>query len=235
MSTRPVIALWLISLIAGGYFVVSAQAQEGYVVDDTGDLVRATAGKCIRNGTWEPEDAIEECHPGLIERVTIPPETQTVTNRIVLQTDTYFAFDSAELSAEGKRELDEIAQTILRARNPRVAIEAYADPIGTEQYNQELSQQRAQAVKEYLTVQGVPSSAIQAAGRGTTRSFAECAGKRGQELVECLAPNRRAEVEFAAFEVTERQVTEPRVEERINQEVLEEAIRSYTPEEPNLD
>lgn len=235
MSTRSTILLWLISLIAGGYLVVSVQAKEGYVIDDTGDLVRSESGECVRNGSWEPENAIEECHPGLIERVTIAPETQKVTNRIVLQTDTYFAFDSAELSDQGKSELNRIAQTILGAENPRVAIEAYADPIGTEQYNLELSQQRAQAVKEYLTAQGVPNSAIQAQGKGTTRSFAECADKKGRELVECLAPNRRAEVEFAAFEVTERQVGEPRVEERINQEVLEEATRSYWPEDPYSD
>jgi OOP family OmpA-OmpF porin len=218
----------LLSVMSLTLFSV-AQAREGYVDDDSGQIIRSGAGDCVRTMSWDKNDATEQCFPGLTKTVTIPAKTKTerVTKKISLQTDALFPFDSAKLTDEGKSKLDDLAQKLPRAENAQIEISAYTDRIGTEQYNQRLSQRRAQAVKEYLAQRGIPVHTIAAQGKGITRRYAQCEGKTGRELIQCLAPNRRADVEFAAFEVSERTRQEEPAQhkEEINQDVLQRAIQ----------
>jgi outer membrane protein OmpA-like peptidoglycan-associated protein len=78
-----------------------------------------------------------------------------------------------------------------------IRVTAYADPIGTESYNENLSQRRADSVKGYMAEQGVEPQRIETVGRGETNEFAQCEGVRGRSTrIECYQPNRRAEVEI---------------------------------------
>ncbi len=200
-----------LGLLCGGA-AQAADAPVGYVVGSNGQVVRDAAGNCVHTIQWSKENAIEQCDPGLVAKAeppqpevaqaqpTPPPAPRTVRRRINLQTDTYFHFDSAQLTDDGKQKLGQLAQRIARSQNPQVQITGYTDPIGTEQYNQKLSEDRAQAVKQYLVQQGIANDQVQVAARGESNPVVQCPDKQGNALIQCLAPNRRSQVEFSAFE-----------------------------------
>jgi OmpA-OmpF porin, OOP family len=81
-----------------------------------------------------------------------------------------FAFDSAEIQPSARPQLDAIAAGIrMLPTTQRVVIEGHTDAVGTEIYNESLSQRRAQAVRRYLvTMHGIESERLDAVGFGKT-------------------------------------------------------------------
>ena len=70
-------------------------------------------------------------------------------------------------------------------------VTGHTDRIGSAEYNQKLSERRANQVKDYLVSQGVDASRLQAVGKGESEPVADCKGVKGKNLVSCLAPDRR--------------------------------------------
>jgi OOP family OmpA-OmpF porin len=99
-----------------------------------------------------------------------------------------FAFNSYALDAKAKGVLDEAASA-LKGKNVNITLEGWTDSIGSDAYNMKLSQNRASAVKAYLVEQGVPSSSINAIGKGKSFKF-DNATEEGRYL------NRRVEFIF---------------------------------------
>jgi OOP family OmpA-OmpF porin len=99
-------------------------------------------------------------------------------------------FDSAKtaIKPDGARILDRLAADMKANPGKRVELEGHTDSFGTDQYNQDLSERRAAAVKDYLVKKGVEASRISARGFGSTKPIAE--GKSSQSN----AKNRRVEV-----------------------------------------
>ncbi|WFF43386.1 type VI secretion system membrane subunit TssM [Salinicola endophyticus] len=127
-------------------------------------------------------------------------QTLTSTETIVLESDTLFAFgrgDYAGLQQAGQKELDELAQRLLNTKDlGQILITGHADPIGNETVNQQLSLQRAMTVRQYLVGKGVPAGLIEAKGAGSERPLVTCDPNQPRaQLIECLAPNRRVEIE----------------------------------------
>lgn len=79
-----------------------------------------------------------------------------------------FGFDSAAIEPAARRQLDALAQGIrLLPPDRSVVIEGHTDALGGDDYNERLSQRRAQAVRQYLVAQhGISASRLQAVGRG---------------------------------------------------------------------
>jgi outer membrane protein OmpA-like peptidoglycan-associated protein len=79
-----------------------------------------------------------------------------------------FGFDSADLLPSAKPQLDAIAAGIrMLPATQRVVIEGHTDAVGTEQYNEQLSQRRAQAVRRYLvSMHGIDAGRLEAVGKG---------------------------------------------------------------------
>lgn len=79
-----------------------------------------------------------------------------------------FAFDSADILPSAKSQLDAIAAGIrMLPTTQRVVIEGHTDAVGTELYNESLSQRRAQSVRRYLvTMHGIDASRLEAVGLG---------------------------------------------------------------------
>ncbi len=78
-----------------------------------------------------------------------------------------------------------------------MAIVGHADRIGSAPYNQQLSERRAQVLGEYLVSQGIDAQRIVATGVGSSAPVtarADCAGARGARLIQCLQPDRYADV-----------------------------------------
>lgn len=121
------------------------------------------------------------------------PQTETIT----VEAEKLFGFDKANINEEGKAALDEAAAKI--KANPvinAVIVTGHTDRIGTDAYNQKLSERRAAQVKEYLTAQGVDQSIIQTMGKGESEPVVQCVGnKKTKSLVSCLNPNRRVTIQ----------------------------------------
>lgn len=132
------------------------------------------------------------------------------TERFTLGSDALFAFDRAglsDMSTEGRAKLDQLAQGIIvhAGQVQSVRVIGHTDRLGSDAYNDALSQKRADTVKDYLVSHGVDSRLIQAEGRGKRNPVEACALTERSALIACLAANRRVEVLVTALK------SEPRV------------------------
>jgi outer membrane protein OmpA-like peptidoglycan-associated protein len=100
-----------------------------------------------------------------------------------------FAFDTADLSAEGRGTLDSLAARLERYESSaRIEVVGHTDAIGVESYNVDLSQTRADVVRDYLISIGVDASRIDSRGAGASEPINSNTTQAGR------AENRRAEV-----------------------------------------
>ncbi len=129
-----------------------------------------------------------------------PPSIHGVES-FELSADGLFKFDRAEindLNSEGLQNLQTIANRIrLLDSVDGVTVQAHADRLGSAAYNQDLSQRRANSVKNYLVAQGVPANLINAVGMGSGYPVVQCDNTAKAELIKCLAPNRRVGVQIS--------------------------------------
>ena len=111
-----------------------------------------------------------------------------------LDGDFLFDFDKDVLTAKGKEVVDNVAAQLKSSGAEKVKIAGYTDRLGSEAYNYDLSQRRANMVKARLTKQGVTAEMI-AVGYGKEHQVKACSDvPYGKELKDCLRPNRRVEI-----------------------------------------
>ena len=130
-----------------------------------------------------------------------PPPPAPVMKKYTLSASELFAFNSAKLGPNQPK-LDEVAQVMNNNTTdiPSVTIVGYTDRIGSKQYNQKLSEERANSVKAYLVGKGVSAGRLTAVGKGEADPVAECKDvKKRPDLIKCLEPNRRVEIEPVTF------------------------------------
>lgn len=219
MKTSQIIltALAMATLTLAGIASANESDKYGYLTDTRGNLVKNNYNECWRTGYWTPALAIAECDPDLVKKdepkmadagpapapmpVTGPEKAAFVA--ITLKAETLFDFDKSVIRADGKKTLDDEVVTKMK-QYPQVEVvlvTGYTDRIGTDAYNQKLSQRRADAVKAYLTGQGVENNRIETAAKGEADPVVSCDNIKGKvsgknrNLVECLQPNRRVMVE----------------------------------------
>ncbi|HET8655902.1 MAG TPA: OmpA family protein [Longimicrobiaceae bacterium] len=128
---------------------------------------------------------------------TIPGATvQRVGEGIVVTFDSglLFPFNSTQLLPAGQQNLQNLAQSLEQYPETQVLIVGHTDSIGSAQYNQTLSEQRAESAANVLSSYGVPRDRIQTSGRGETEPIADNSTAAGQ------AQNRRVEVAIYASE-----------------------------------
>jgi OOP family OmpA-OmpF porin len=213
-------------LMAGAALMLSAwsvpanaENTSGYVTDGSGTIVvRGSTGICWHNGYWTPAMAIKACDPDLVAKEEVkppptppepkvpvpppPPPPPAVKKLSVTATD-LFEFNKAVVSPQAKELIDR--EVIAKLGGFReitiVLVNGHTDRIGTQQYNQRLSEKRAEAVKAYLVSKGVPADKIQATGYGKTSPVKfGCDDKlKRKQLIECLAPNRRVVIEVTGI------------------------------------
>lgn len=212
---RTTLALLVAGLVTAS---ASGHAATGYVEQSAGSVVRTGYGDCVHTQRWSIPNAIAECDPEIVaerDRKTDVAAVEvvmvTMRNPVRLETDTLFDFDSDVLRDSGKAALDDLLGTLTAEalQERKLQIRGYADKIGDAEYNQALSERRATAVRDYLVSRGMVPSFISMQGFGETDPVVDCSGKRGDALIECLAPNRRTEIEFSAMEVKQVEETRP--------------------------
>lgn len=144
--------------------------------------------------------------------VAKPSELVLRENRFVLNEDVLFTYAKADLKPEGKAALNELVATLIKL-NPSesaIVVIGHTDRIGSNSYNQKLSEERAKSVMNYLVSQGVPADLITARGVGKSQPVTgdQCNALKGADLIKCLAPDRRVEIEVKAISVQEVEVTQ---------------------------
>ena len=128
------------------------------------------------------------------------PPPPPVMKKYTLSASELFGFDSAKLGPNQPK-LDEVASTMQANSDiASVTIVGYTDRLGSNAYNQKLSEQRANSVKAYLVGKGVAANRLTAVGKGEADPVVECKEeKKKASLIKCLEPNRRVEIEPVTF------------------------------------
>jgi OOP family OmpA-OmpF porin len=125
-----------------------------------------------------------------------PPARAPQVQKITLQAESLFDFDKDVLKPEGKAAIDsQVVGKLANVKLEIVLVTGYTDRIGSDAYNQKLSERRADSVRNYLVSKGIPRDKIEAIGMGKKNPVVECGQKNMKELIACLQPNRRVEVE----------------------------------------
>jgi outer membrane protein OmpA-like peptidoglycan-associated protein len=102
--------------------------------------------------------------------------------------DVLFRSGSFELLPGARERLAKVSGIVLAYPTLHVAIEGHTDSVGSDEYNQQLSERRAQAVRDYFVQQGINSAAVEARGYGKTEPIA------GNDTPEGRQQNRRVEL-----------------------------------------
>lgn len=129
-----------------------------------------------------------------------PPPPPARFEKVTLSATELFGFDSATLSMPQPK-LDDIAAALQAAPDiTDVNITGYADRLGSAKYNEKLSLRRANAVRDYLIAKGIDGKRLKAYGKGESNPVVTCNNKKRADLIKCLEPNRRVEVEQITVE-----------------------------------
>jgi outer membrane protein OmpA-like peptidoglycan-associated protein len=113
---------------------------------------------------------------------------ETARGLIVNMSDVLFDFNKFTLKPEAREKLAKVSGILLAYPNLKLQVEGYTDNIGSEEYNQKLSEQRADGVRDYLVSQSVQNANITATGYGKGSPIADNSSNAGR------AQNRRVEL-----------------------------------------
>jgi OOP family OmpA-OmpF porin len=103
--------------------------------------------------------------------------------------DTFFDFDKYVIKPEGKAKLDDLVEKTKGIALEVIIAVGHTDSIGTVEYNQGLSERRANAVKDYLVSKGIEKNRVYTEGKGEKSPIATNSTAEGR------AKNRRTEIE----------------------------------------
>lgn len=183
-------------------------------------------------------DGVEKGLPGIgaaLEACTPPPAPPVVAipQKMTLQADATFKFDRGDLAGMlpgGKAKLDQLVQDLKQVDDvTSIRIEGYTDRLGSDSYNRQLSAKRAETVKRYLQSGGVTVPMI-ARGRGKEEAVVQCNDRNRPALIDCLAPNRRVELDFTRSNSHAQPQAVP--SQQTQQRVREQTPPQMLPQEP---
>ena len=117
-----------------------------------------------------------------------PPPEPEVGSKIISLEGANFDFNKATLKPEGMAKLDQAAAVMAEHADLTVGVEGHTDSVGSDAYNQKLSERRAQAAVDYLVSKGVDASRLQPTGYGESKPVAS------NDTAEGRAQNRRVDL-----------------------------------------
>ena len=222
------VGLALACTLALGILSGAAQAQDpqnpnakAYLDDSRGAVVMSGTGLCWHTGFGPPPASSAECDPNyvapaapvariepvaprVVAALTPPPAPRPVAEKLTLDADTLFDFNKATLRPAGRDALDDFVGKLRDISPETIMAIGHADRIGTERYNQRLSEQRVASVKDYLVSRGVESARVYTEGKGETQPVTkaeDCTGPKSAKLIACLQPDRRVNIEVIGTKV----------------------------------
>lgn len=187
------------------------------IQDASGEITRLLIGKLGDSQDFEVDVTyIEELDP----IAALPTEEECLAQITSVTESRKITFEpsSANIAGAGATILDDIAEILQRCPDKRIEIAGYTDSQGSEDGNQRLSQQRADAVLDGLRVRRVPVSNFRAVGYGEANPIADNETAEGREA------NRRIEFTLIVPETTD----EPTALEQIEEEAAAQAEQEAT-------
>lgn len=226
MTKQLKLSALFVALLASGTAVAGEASVQGYTVSgQSNEIVRNNYGECWKNayfdkasqGRVECGDAVAapepEPEPEPAPVVVVEQAPQYVDETISLSAKTLFGFDKDSLRAEAQDNLKVLAQRLGQTNIQSVRVEGHTDFMGSDKYNQALSERRAYVVANNLVSNGVPVSRISAVGLGESQAQmtqvceAEVAklgakvskAKKREALIACIEPDRRVDVKIRSI------------------------------------
>jgi OmpA-OmpF porin, OOP family len=220
MSRRALTGLALAAVMLPPAAQAADAKNQGYLLDRSGEVVTSSrTGLCWRTRDWTPARAVAQCDPDLVKKAAPPPpppaakpepkpepkpkpkpkKPQMLNVELKLSVQN-FDFDKATMRDDQRAEIDEwMTKAWKGVTLGAIIVTGHTDRIGSAAYNKRLSEARAQTVKEYLTGKGVDPKLIFWEGKGFSSpvpvtKFCDAKMNRKQ-LIDCLAPNRRVDIE----------------------------------------
>lgn len=198
------------------YALTDALAMRGeverYRINDAlgnkGDIDLISVGLVYRFGAKTPTPAARAEVPVFVAAAPAPQPAPVISapvrapTRVSFAADSLFDFDQAALKPAGKQALDKLAADLNGTDFDVVIVTGHTDRLGSHAYNMKLSSSRAESVKAYLAQSaGIPPGKITAKGvngADPVTKPGECKGtKASPQLIACLQPDRRVEVEVS--------------------------------------
>jgi OOP family OmpA-OmpF porin len=201
MSTRFYVVALIAALSAAQARAASEPAAYLVAAAD-GAPVTTDSGACVRTSQWSSAASYRDCDtlpiaklvPASVEPAQLesPPRAEPIR----ISMNTLFDFNSAVLRADAGPALDALAKQLTDAHYQKVDIVGHADRMGPGKYNQKLSEQRAEAVRDHLVAHGLEDAKVTAIGVGSTEPLTgkECRALKGKPLIYCLQRDRYTEV-----------------------------------------
>ncbi|HJR29847.1 MAG TPA: OmpA family protein [Pseudomonas sp.] len=157
--------------------------------DEDGDGVPDSRDKCPGTPKGVRVDA-DGCPPPAPAPVV--EEKAVVKEEVIVIRDVHFQFDSSKLTPADKEVLNTIATRLKQeSSSAQLTVTGHTDSVGSDKYNQKLSDRRAHSVVDYLISQGVPrSSFVSVTGAGESQPVADNKTADGRAL------NRRTEIKI---------------------------------------
>ena len=217
-SIRPLTAALVCLGLGLSIQTTAVRADLGYLTDSAGDVVKTSAGECwrISDGLAPPveacgdviavaEPAVDPCSldsdgdgvgdcedkcPNTRAGAKVDSQGCEIMDDLVLHvTADHFDFDKSELKPAMMDLLDEVmAKVEASPGDEHLMIVGHTDSIGTDAYNQGLSERRARSAADYLIQKGFPQDKISISGMGESEPVADNSTKQGR------AENRRVEI-----------------------------------------
>lgn len=132
-----------------------------------------------------------------LQPVPLAAETADATENAA---DILFEFDRSDAAGivTGESSIKTLANRINQtSQTSAVIVAGYTDRLGSDDYNQKLSQARANTVAQLLVQYGVSPNRIRIEGNSKTDLYQKCEnGQRSASLIDCLGPNRRVNVDW---------------------------------------
>ena len=201
-----------------------------YVTDTRGGVAMSGFGLCWHSGFGPAPMSTPQCDPNFkpavrpVAQVVQPapaarpaavaaatpaatpaPMPMQVTQKVTIDADMLFDFDKAVLRPAGRATLDGFVAKIKDINPEIINAVGHTDRLGSESYNQRLSEERVAAVKAYLVSLGIEPNRMHTEGKGESQAVTkagECVGGKSAKLIACLQPDRRVDIEVVGTRIT---------------------------------
>ena len=189
-----------------GPIEVAEPAEDAYVQND-GLAVRTGLNECLRLGGWSEDDQVDACE-GIEPVAEVEPEPEPapapapapkepIVTTANIGAEALFDFDSATLNAASEQALSDLVGQLERFQEiSAIEVVGHTDSRGSEEYNQGLSERRAQSVRDFIAA-AYPDVDITSRGMGESAPVASNSTPEGRQL------NRRVEVQVTAQSITD--------------------------------
>jgi len=188
-------------------------AKTGYLRDAGGNVPLSAYGLCWHTGfapaspTWTegcdeklvPVAVATPVEPAPVVAAAAPPPVPApvVLEKLSFDADMLFDFGKSSLRPAGRATLDDFAARIKGIDPETIKTVGHTDRIGSSEYNQRLSEERAESVKAYLVGIGIDAQRVETSGKGENEPVTragDCPGAKSAKVISCLQPDRRVDV-----------------------------------------